>query len=200
MRLPYGIKSYHAAKRGNSDEERERERYLFRVIERHVQGGIAFCIPTSTLKHACALYRVDKYYANPYAIALSGLISIFDGPLKVLGISEPIDLIFDERSEAAEVIAGYDIFKNHFPRGKSLMLRSPPSFKSDEDALPLQAADMIAYYTLQKYRHFGRITQADTWPWKVKRKILIATFQPRRNEVKRLVKQIAIANGPTRTA
>jgi hypothetical protein len=189
MRMPYPIKSYHAAKHGNSDEEREREMFFYRVIERHVMGGINFCVSTFAINHACDLYGADAYHRNPYNFAFAGFVSMIDSALGVLGIAEPIDLIFDERGEAGHVIEGLEMRKKLIPDGQVNWLRSPPSFKSDEDVLPLQAADMLAYYTLQKFRRTGRIDGDDgLWPWKPKSPILLSTFQPRKSGIKQVIK------------
>jgi Protein of unknown function (DUF3800) len=196
MRRPYPLKAYHAAERGNSDEEREREIFLFRVIERYVQGGVAFGIPTAKLKYFGDLYGLSKWDRNPYNLALSGFSAILDGALKVL--KKPIDLIFDERKEASHVIEGYSIFTGHLRPDLKKWLRSPPSFKSDEDVLPLQAADMLAYYALQNFRRTGQVTADGVWPWEVKNPKLIACLMANSINLRKIVRSLASTPFPTK--
>ena len=62
-----------------------------------------------------------------------------------VGLTEPVDYIFDERPNAGEkqdVLEGWDVFGRTLSDGVRSNLGRRPVFADDKQELPLQAADM----------------------------------------------------------
>ena len=66
-------------------------------------------------------------------------------------ISTPADYIFDEKGDIGyEALIWYPAMKQFAPKDIRAFMGSAPSFKSDRDILPLQAADLIAWHKRRK--------------------------------------------------
>ena len=169
MRCPYPIHAYHAAERSNlGDLESERDMFLFRCIERNIEIELAICIDEQAVSYFRERYAGSYSTANLYHCAFSILMQSIAQCLGRLGIVEPIDIIFDDRSDKKALIESWDNFLGHgvhpdFRR----YFRQPPSFRDDLEVKPLQAADMHAWHTLSQRRKQGTILDPNSvFPWK----------------------------------
>jgi hypothetical protein len=62
------------------------------------------------------------------------------------GITTPADFIFDEKGDIGyEALLWYSEIRDTFPKEIKRVLGSTPVFRDDEEVLPLQAADLIAW-------------------------------------------------------
>ncbi len=62
------------------------------------------------------------------------------------GITTPADFIFDEKGDIGyEALMWYSEIRDTFPKDIQGVLGSTPVFRNDEEVLPLQAADLIAW-------------------------------------------------------
>jgi hypothetical protein len=65
---------------------------------------------------------------------------------KYFGIKTPVDYVFDEKGDAgAEALLWYSATKDAQQPDIRNLMGSTPVFKSDEEVLPLQAADLVAW-------------------------------------------------------
>lgn len=169
--LPYGLqdddgdwyfKMSHMRRRGQGAMERVPA--FFKIIEKNVFGFVSAKIDISELKRAQSRIIVPEAinpiidwgrYANPYYIAFRCLMDKFhiarheneaDFPIK-----EPIDFIFDERTDAEAIMVGWsDYIKNRKEEVKKYY-GATPVFKNDREFLPLQAADLYAWWVRKWY-------------------------------------------------
>jgi hypothetical protein len=63
-----------------------------------------------------------------------------------MGIEEPIDFIFDNQNEKTAILNGWDLYRASAPERIHKLLGAMPRFEDDEQFLPLQAADMLAWW------------------------------------------------------
>ncbi|HKW27003.1 MAG TPA: DUF3800 domain-containing protein [Terriglobales bacterium] len=63
------------------------------------------------------------------------------------GINIPTDYVFDEQNEVGKIaLFWYDIIKAMAKPPVAALMGSTPVFRNDEDILPLQAADLVAWH------------------------------------------------------
>ncbi len=68
-----------------------------------------------------------------------------------LGITTPADYVFDEKGDIGyEALIWYPAMKQYAPADIRPFMGSTPTFKTDEEILPLQAADLIAWHKRRK--------------------------------------------------
>src|ERR1700746_1350220 len=63
-----------------------------------------------------------------------------------MGMHEPIDFIFDNKSEKEKVLTGWDWFISSLNPDMRKLVCPCPIFRKDEDFMPLQAADLWAWW------------------------------------------------------
>lgn len=64
-----------------------------------------------------------------------------------LGINEPIDLIFDSQPEhVSEVNSSWQEYYDTAPGHYKSMLARTPIFRDEKEVIPIQAADLFAWY------------------------------------------------------
>lgn len=186
MKRPYALKSYHASKTGQSEEEQERSMFLYRVIERHVIAGICCCIRIAPLVEWCAKYNLASEYSNPYLLAIKGVVNLVAQDQQKIGIGKPIDFVFDERGEKKHLVDGWELYKNSIPEDVLSVTGTMPVFQNDEKVLPLQAADMIAWHMLQLYRQERSILKPHyPFPWDGKVNYPVFRYEPSDRDLKR---------------
>jgi hypothetical protein len=131
---------------GISDERRnEKLLLLVNLIVEFNLVGIASIIPIDTF---------DRHFGNvetgasktPYPLLFVNVMRrLHDHFLGAGGELPKIDFIFDRQvEEEDDALLGWYEFRRSAPEELRPMIGSPPSFLDDKDALPLQAADLIA--------------------------------------------------------
>lgn len=135
-----------------SDERLKRAEWFYRIIERHVTAAVSCAIDVGGLVRA-----VDSFHwppnivgieqlKNPYLFGFKAIIDKLAQYQRLMKIEEPIDFIFDEKSEKSKTLQGYDGIKLFSaPEFRSLM-GSMPIYRDDKQVLPLQAADLYAWW------------------------------------------------------
>ena len=89
----------------------------------------------------------------------------------IYGLHEPIDFIFDNQvMEKGKIMDAWDWFKNDMKADKDL-IGSDPSFLDDITFLPLQAADLIAWWIRKMASEKSDNAQRIEFPWVAKRQI-----------------------------
>lgn len=125
--------------------------WFYRAIEDHVEAFVAVAVDITALKQAVDEVGVrprDRpgYLENPYVMAFRAIQDFTIQHQHELGITEPIDFIFDERGEEKQVREGYEIFREFCRDDLKPLIGRAPRFESDDDFLPLQAADLLAWH------------------------------------------------------
>jgi hypothetical protein len=75
---------------------------------------------------------------------------------KMRGIAVPTDYVFDEEGDIGnEALLWYPAMRETAPLNIGLLMGGPPDFRKDEEVLPLQAADLIAWHKRRRIEFPG---------------------------------------------
>ena len=110
---------------------------------------------------------------NPYYFAFRSIINVLAQNQTKLGMTEPVDFIFDEESEKKYTLQYWDNMKIYvLPEVRKLM-GNIPIYRKDEEAKPLQAADLFAWWA-RKWVLDGITNWPQTmpFPWSIKRELI----------------------------
>lgn|SRR5215469_6660341 len=137
---------------GWQNEARDRKLVrLASVIRDHAMVGIGFAVKHTDWELAVKrrvknIPVMGKQLKEPYFFACYGLMIQFIKMQRDLGISQPVDFIFDEQQKlSAYVDESYDHLKALSAECHPL-IGDRPSHKDDKKILPLQAADLFAWH------------------------------------------------------
>jgi len=67
-------------------------------------------------------------------------------------MTEPIDFIFDDQSEKGNILSMWELFKFAASSRIRPLLGETPTFRNDEKVMPLQAADLYAWWILKWHK------------------------------------------------
>ncbi len=141
---------------------------FYRIIESTVSGGFYIAVPISALSTVCAEFNIAPRYRSPYYMAWILLISVFRKLYTETKWNPPLDLIFDNQKEEKFILKAWHILKDK-QKGDIAPLKNTPAFRSDEDVLPLQAADLLAWWVRKDWLKHGTIKNAEwLFPWEDK--------------------------------
>jgi hypothetical protein len=139
---------------------------LYEVIDRHVSFEVSAVVPIKLFKTIFGNGILPKPAANPYYHALSSLVSNIARHQISIGMKEKIDFVFDERRiEQGKLLSIWNKLMGTAPDDVKPMLGSTPVFKSDRDVLPLQAADMEAWWLRKRWREQLTGEPRLEYPW-----------------------------------
>jgi hypothetical protein len=141
--------------------------------------------------HACGLIKVrvaiphDHYktafdhkvaprFDNPYFLPAYSIMQVTLRGLVQNGFTEKVDFVFDHEASPKEehfITNAWEVFwamMDHWPEEYAPMkaiLGDPPQFKNDKEVLPLQAADLFAWFARQHglYRPRGKTYDHLAW-------------------------------------
>jgi uncharacterized protein DUF3800 len=129
------------------EDRDERLRLLVGAIEEHGLVGFSVIIPHHIFLPLFGVHPSIEV-RNPYHLAFFMMVSRMVAHYAPLGIKDKIDFYFDYQPGAksmALVEEGWELFCRLAPQEvRPLLNAHPPSFLSDDDTVPLQAADLIA--------------------------------------------------------
>lgn len=152
----------------------EKVMFFYRVIERYVTAGIRCVVPHQDFREAIRylerfvphltgeMRHDDIYYFN-----LVNLVATIHHHKAHLGITEKLKLIFDKQQHKdIQVLQNWERLLKNNPAFLDTV-DGVPGFEDDKDFLPLQAADMNAWWTRRRFET-GRQDVDDRYPWKAK--------------------------------
>lgn len=132
-------------------EERRDERLtlFFSLIERYATAAITCAVPTD-LYEKIFRGRVPnewRFVEYPYFILFYGIIHSLAHYFRRIGHNEPIDFVFDTQTDQMPRImqTWVDLEKLGDSAIRPLVV-NPPIFRNDKTTLPLQAADLHAWW------------------------------------------------------
>ena len=137
-----------------SDGDRERCQWFYNVIEKYALVAVSYTVSLKVLRHEAERIfggrdpDVRRKMSNPWQFAAAGLLATIVSNLERLELpKEPIDFVFDESVYKNAVIESWDTFKAAAPSPELATLTgSTPVFRNDREYLPLQAADLLAWW------------------------------------------------------
>ena len=129
----------------------ERLFQLISVIQRNVQLGIQSVVHLHAYNNIIK-GKIAKPMNNPYFLSFYGImIALYRYHLEH-PLTDKVDFIFDEQlKQSDQVQAGYSKFVDLMPPVFKPILGGRPMHRSELDAVPLQAADMLAWHVRRKY-------------------------------------------------
>lgn len=127
------------------------------VIEQHVTAAVSCMIKTSDLVEVARNFQWPfkfdregtRAFENPYYFGFKAIMDKFAANQSQLGITEPVDFIFDEETEKKRTLSGWDRIKYSATGDVAALLGDTPIYRDDEKTLPLQSADLFAYWVRQ---------------------------------------------------
>lgn len=135
----------------------ERVALFFSIIERHAMMGVTCAIHNAMYKAIFQdLNKELRRLNHPYAILFLGIVSRIANWFQKAGRSDPIEFVFDRQPDQMDkIIAGWELFSRVAVREELRpLLASQPIFRNDKIDLPLQAADLHAWWTRKALEAF----------------------------------------------
>jgi hypothetical protein len=200
--LPLGTLSnenaYHfkMAEMAQTDERMSRVPAFYRVIENHVRMSVSCRMNLTDFasaleRHTKALAAHNFYvdpgkWANPYFFLFRGLIDEFhksredEGLDRHLPLDEKVDFIFDNQTEKGFIIEAWEGYlKNEEGKKTRQYYGTTPRFEDDKEFLPLQAADLWAWWVREWYEedssdHPTKMANFDFGTWQGKKRFTFA--------------------------
>ena len=132
-------------------EQRRDERIalFFSVIEKYATAAIASAVPTEMYRKVFSgsVSKEFQYWEHPYFLLFYGAVTSLAQHFASTGLKEPIDFIFDSQPDQMKrILETWEMLGKHGdPKIRSLVT-NPPIFRNDKLVLPLQAADLHAWW------------------------------------------------------
>lgn len=130
---------------------------FYRVIERHVRCGFFVSLKSdvlnkiveNTIIHHNGLrgtLELSKVSRSCYSFLLLSMLDSMANLMKSeIGPDNKVDLIFDDNSNKGHILSAWDEF-SHLRPELAAFFGATPRFEDDTEFLPLQAADLLAYW------------------------------------------------------
>jgi hypothetical protein len=153
--------------------------WFYRLIEEHnIKASIACIINTAELVEVEKSIKYPSYITNPnsadnpYYWGFKYTIGILAERQRELDLAEPVNFIFDEDSEKSKIPRAWDLIKKAARSDLSTLMGNMPVFRDDAKTMPLQAADLYAWWVF-KWQREGVVDWATNlpFPWPKSRNI-----------------------------
>jgi Protein of unknown function (DUF3800) len=153
--------------------------WFYRLIEKHdIKAAISCVIHTDELVRVNRSIKYPPHIINteqienPYYFGFKAIIDVLAQNQQKLGISGPVNFIFDEESEKERVLQGWELMKAASSPEIAKLYGETPAYQNDKKIMPLQAADLYAWWIL-KWEREGLIEAVRDLPfaWETKKNI-----------------------------
>jgi hypothetical protein len=134
----------------------EKVLYHYRIIEEYIPLGFCVAMPHKPLAKVCQELNVKKEFRAPFYMGWILLISALRKLHTDAGWNGAVELIFDEQKEKRMILHAWDIIVEKM-NGDTLPIKNTPMFRTDEEYLPLQAADLLAWWARKAW------VKSQTW-------------------------------------
>lgn len=155
---------------GGGDITTEQASWFYRVAERHARHSVTIAVNERMLSKLVDEFQLPDLHKQPYYIALPGIMRSLTNLETSIGFAEPIEVIFDKQSimERPFLRMWDEFYETLGPREKE-MFSIRPHFEDDKKFLPLQAADLQAYWMREHFLAGGNSsTLVNPYPWKMR--------------------------------
>jgi hypothetical protein len=146
------LDEFHMNAMHNTPARREMVPLFYRVIEKHVDALVSVSINVKQLNEEFASFQWPEWLVqrellkNPYFHCFFGIFWLFRNYSDRLGITPPVDFMFDEHNHDEEdCLKGWKQACTLDPEFERFFGERPRFGKSNLN-MPLQAADLIAYW------------------------------------------------------
>jgi hypothetical protein len=182
--------------------------FFYRTIEEHdIPAAISCVFDTAGL-----VRFVDQFTSpspgsadldalkNPYLYASRQIIENLALAQEKMGLQGPVDFIFDNEGEKARLTPHWDWFRASLRPEVRRLVGNDPVFRDDEEFMPLQAADLWAWWVRKWFKDGNENGVANLdFPWSVKRQFyrLHSTYDEAlfRSMMQELMRQRPIPRG-----
>ncbi len=164
--------------------------YFYRTIEEFtIKASIACVINTKELVEVerSVIYPSNisnpNSADNPYYWGFKYITGLLAERQNLIGLNEPIDFVFDDESEKVKIPHAWDLMKIAAQPETARFMGDTPIFRDDKKVMPLQAADLYAWWAF-KWQREGVRDWATLlpFPWGAKKNIpRIAAYFGRRS-------------------
>lgn len=135
-------------------ERMERVAAFYRLIEKHVSFSLSVWLRASETERAIAALHTDgllvQNNSRPFDLLYMGIMHMlahnFDMIASHTGLTRPVDFYFDQQSEKGVVFSTWEQFREASGEDVRALIKSPPHFEDDTEFLPLQSADLWAWW------------------------------------------------------
>ena len=126
----------------------ERAAAFYRAVEAHAQAFVAVAVELEPLARAARDAGIPQgRLTNAYLFAHRAICDATLQYQREMGINEPVDFIFDKLGANERFIReGWEVFAATRPPELTDLVGREPRFETDDEFLPLQAADMLAWH------------------------------------------------------
>jgi hypothetical protein len=129
------------------DEREEKLRSLAAIIQSYKPFALAAHAQWSEFKKFKERSSRASLIQDPYKALIHEITRIMCEAGKRWNNQECVDFVFDEQGEiGSEAVSWYMDMKAAYPPSEQLFFGSTPTFRKDTLVLPLQAADMLAWF------------------------------------------------------
>jgi hypothetical protein len=173
----------------------ERTEPFYRLIEKYVAVSISYRMNLEDFARAIERMKsptgfigslgmtIDFFrWENPFFFLFRAVMDDFhkEGREKlkqVIPLDETVDFIFDDQSEKSYILAGWDDFVLDKSEDERQNYGATPRFENDQQFLPLQAADLWAWWVREWYEEDaaqipGKMQAFDFGKWRGKDRLM----------------------------
>jgi hypothetical protein len=159
--------------------------YFYRIIENHLDQLFALGVEIDGLRRAVRELNLSKEFENPYAIIYPMMYDFTLAYRHEIGISEPVDFFFDKHGSRRQVEEGFRYMLSQAQEERRHMMGEPPRFEDDDQFLPLQAADLLAWHVRAQWLKYGTIVGRPLeLSWRAKKAMTGLIAELRYDEIK----------------
>lgn len=136
----------------NHERGLRRAELFYRAIERHALAAFSVRIDVGAMRRAMVMAKwpvdLEKVHpmSKPYYFAFRLIVNSLAKHQENLGLNEPVDFVFDEHTSSKYCSPSWDAVKRQAEPDVAKYMGAPPIFRKEEDFLPLQAADLYAWW------------------------------------------------------
>jgi hypothetical protein len=148
---------------------------FYQLIEKYVIAGISCTVFKKDLVRVIESTdfggNPQEHLKKPVFLAFRSIIAMVSENQRKMGILEPVDFIFDNETKAIECMEAWEVLRDSSYGDTRKFLGSPPIFRDDREFLPLQAADLNAWW-IRKWEKEGNIDAIANlaFPWPIQKK------------------------------
>jgi Protein of unknown function (DUF3800) len=147
--------------------------WFYRLVEEfEIKASIACVLNTAELVEVERSIKYPAYITNPntadnpYYWGFKYIVGTLAQYQRQLNLLEPVDFIFDDESEKAKIPHGWDLMKRAARGDLQELMGDMPIFRDDVKTMPLQAADLFAWWVFKWQREGVRNWATDLpFPW-----------------------------------
>lgn len=149
------------------EKSKERLEPFISIAERNSLYEVSAFLDMKDFQRVCDIYGMTGMDADPYYAILNLFTSGFSKAMLDGGIHEKVDLVFDRQSQKKRVLKAWDAFIETAPPAQRNFIRGEPRYEDSEEFMPLQAADMLAWWARKRFAvdRFG-VTTGSLYPWR----------------------------------